>query len=67
MAAQTLPRPAQLLIATLYCALVLYAVGDHAIPWTLARLPLAFPLTVFLSVALVSICWSTVDVYRGRA
>jgi hypothetical protein len=53
-------------VALVFCALAVYGIGGHALPWTVERLPLTAPLTVLLAVALLSICWATIDVLRGR-
>jgi hypothetical protein len=62
----TLAWPLRVLIAGLFCAVTLYAVGGHLLPWAIDRLPLAAPLAVFFAVGLISIVWATVDVVRGR-
>jgi hypothetical protein len=60
------PWPIRALLAGLFCLLVSYAIGWHALPWARAHLPLAAPLVLFLAVALASIWWATVDVLRGH-
>jgi hypothetical protein len=58
--------PGRVAIALLFCALVVYGIAGRALPWAAAHLPLSAPIALFLSVALVSICWATLDVLRGR-
>ena len=65
MTSPPLAWPARVAIAVVFCAAVAYALLGHAIPWALARLPLAAPLLVFFAVALISVLWATADVLRG--
>jgi hypothetical protein len=52
-------------IAILFCSVVTFAVVMHALPWSVARLPLTAPIVLILVVALASIVWATIDVIRG--
>jgi hypothetical protein len=63
----TLRYAGQVAVAGLFCLVAGWALMWHALPWAIALLPLAAPLVVFLSVALISILWATADVVRGRA
>ena len=60
-------RLGRALVALAFCAFVVWAVLFHALPWSLDRLPWAAPITLVLTVALLSIVWATVDVLRGRS
>ncbi|TAK22315.1 MAG: hypothetical protein EPO26_11480 [Chloroflexota bacterium] len=62
----SLAWPARVAVALLFLAFVAWAVLWHALPWALDRLPWGAPVALFLTIALASIAWATVDVARGK-
>jgi hypothetical protein len=61
----TLARAPRVLFATAFCLALGYALLGRAIPWALARLPLAAPLVLVFAVALAATVWATLDAYRA--